>query len=202
MSQNRSYKKGAGYRDDPRYIISFEGRKTEPNYFAEVEKLSRFNIIPIHPTELHGDSSPKGVMNRLELKIEELQDVETKKIHNAEVWLVVDVDQWMAHGQLDHLIAQCHGKQWNFAISNPCFEVWLYFHFELIPDSDLETLKCSELKTKVKAFKNQADFRDYTSLIPIAIQNAESVYVQTDNGIPNKGTTQVHLLIKQLLPEG
>jgi hypothetical protein len=40
-------------------------------------------------------------------------------------WLVVDVDR---HHNLQVVLNEAHRQGWRFAVSNPCFEVWLQLH--------------------------------------------------------------------------
>ncbi|WP_336210128.1 RloB family protein [Nonomuraea sp. LPB2021202275-12-8] len=44
-----------------------------------------------------------------------------------EVWCVVDVDD---HDTLDQAMAAARKGQVNLAISRPCFELWILYHFE------------------------------------------------------------------------
>ena len=47
---------------------------------------------------------------------------------NDEVWFVIDTDEW--GNKIISLKDDCNTKQsWNVAQSNPCFEIWLYYHF-------------------------------------------------------------------------
>jgi len=102
------------------FVLSVEGRKTEPNYF---ELFNGKDAV----IRLRGDSdsSPPQVLKRMErfLAEEELKP-------SDEAWLVTDKDQW-TDDQLNQLHQWSKKKaNYGFALSNPKFEYWLLLHFE------------------------------------------------------------------------
>ena len=44
-----------------------------------------------------------------------------------EVWMLLDVDQ---HAKLTPVLQETRQENFSAAVSNPCFEVWLLWHFE------------------------------------------------------------------------
>src|SRR5690606_40011560 len=53
-------------------------------------------------------------------------------IEGYEVWIVIDTDPDKDNSRVEQIVeikSECSKKQnWFVAESNPCFEVWLYFH--------------------------------------------------------------------------
>ncbi|WP_413966282.1 RloB family protein [Actinacidiphila polyblastidii] len=102
-----------------------EGEKTEPQYFEGLSLHLNAQAVQIIRLESVGlGRDPLRVVNAA-LK---LRDVEEKEGDPYDaVWCVVDVDQ---HATLE---PACHHAKRNgleIAVSSPCFEVWLLWHFQ------------------------------------------------------------------------
>jgi len=82
---------------------------------------------------------------------------------------------------------------WYIAISNPCFEVWLYFHIKKdIPDADIS--QCSYWKEKVNdSVDGGFDPKRHPTLIEAAIKNSKNSY-SADGYIPQVGSTNIYIL--------
>jgi hypothetical protein len=105
------------------FVVSVEGTKTEPQYFAVLN--GKTSIVRVHCLPGSSGSAPKKVLKRMRdyLQKEALRE-------DDEAWLVVDKDQW-TDAHLDELHAWSQeSKQFGFALSNPKFEFWLLLHFE------------------------------------------------------------------------
>jgi uncharacterized protein YpiB (UPF0302 family) len=106
------------------FVISVEGAKTEPQYFAILNQPQSIVLVKCLSRPLT-ESSPQRVLKRIEsyLRKESLRKTD-------EAWVVVDKDSW----EDDHLkeLMQWAKKSANygFALSNPNFEYWLLLHFE------------------------------------------------------------------------
>jgi len=119
-------------RDYKLFAISCEGSKREHDYFQIFEHLSRkikVDIIEdkVNETELleslESKSAPRWVLERAIKYIEQegLND-------DDDLWLVMDVDKWERE-QFYEIFKFCKGHpNYHVVLSNPCFEVWLYFH--------------------------------------------------------------------------
>ena len=106
-------------RDASLFIIAAEGRETEKQYF---EGLGSSRVhIEVVPVEAD-DSDPEAVLARL--------DAFAKKYDlgpDDELWLVIDIDRWKT-AMLKSVCQQAAQKGFYPAVSNPCFEFWLYIH--------------------------------------------------------------------------
>jgi hypothetical protein len=68
-------------------------------------------------------SAPKWVLDRAVKYIEKEGLSE-----EDDLWFVMDVDRW-SDDQLRNIAEYCdQHPNWHIVLSNPCFEVWLYFH--------------------------------------------------------------------------
>jgi hypothetical protein len=119
-----SYQKKEPWRDATIFIIVCEGSETEKKYFDFFHLLTeRIKVYPVPSTD--GMTAPKYLFNNAENAYAKYSSDGGK----VELWFVIDVDRWVK--QIHELHNECSTKpDWNIAISNPCFEVWLNAHFE------------------------------------------------------------------------
>ena len=106
------------------FVVSVEGSKTEPQYFALFNQPQ--SIIQVKClTRASTKSAPLYVLKAMEnhLRKESLKETD-------EAWIVVDKDGWMEE-HLRELLQWANKKEGRgFALSNPNFEYWLLLHFE------------------------------------------------------------------------
>lgn len=121
---------------------------------------------------------------------------------NAErdrVWFVIDTDRWRE--QLHEIRQECDKHpHWRVAQSNPCFEVWLYFHAKTqLPE--LENIaECSSWKPYLPTIIQGGFNADYHPIaIETAIINAKAAYEATGY-FPDPGSTELWKLGEELLP--
>lgn len=188
-----TYEKKDPYRDAFFFIIVCEGKNREPDYFRFFEGMSsRVKIIPV---ESQAGSAPRLLIDIAIAKEEEL-DANSER---DRVWFVIDTDRW--RDQLHEIRQECQSHiHWRVAQSNPCFEVWLYFHAKTeLPNLDNFSY-CSNWKPFLPTIIQGGFNPDFHPIaIEIAIINARNSYVA--NGyLPEIGSTQVWQLAEELLP--
>ena len=117
------YKKKEPFRDASLMIIVCEGKQREPDYFRYFDQLdSRLKIIVV-PSR-NGASAPKHLMDNANAATKyHIKDGGTYKL-----WYVLDTDRWLKSQILEICKACEKNPDWSFALSNPCFEVWLFYH--------------------------------------------------------------------------
>ena len=94
------------------------------------------------------------------------------------VFLLSDVDEF--YGQLEKIFKnRSNDEQGQWIVSNPCFEIWLYYCYLNEPEKDL----------KCKAFE----------LMTVGIENSRNHYEIEDNGIPILFATQMHEMARYLI---
>lgn len=189
--RNRSYKKGAPHRDARLFVIVAEGDR-EDKYFNHFDqRTSRIRVLTI-PREQDA-SAPKHFIGRLEnAKVTGEYDPEDED----EVWFVCDTDRWGS--QINDLKLNCSQKSnWNLAVSNPCFEVWLHFHSGPIV-SDL-LANCGELKTQLPGRSLGGFNKDvYCLHIETAITHAANADQDPNSDFPGSMQTKVYKLAKRM----
>lgn len=210
LLRNRPFNREEPERSATKIYIFCEGKDREFKYFQYFEGIdSRLNLI-VHELESSDDNSPKGLLllaqNSL---IKSNENLEPKYDYREgdKVWIVLDTDEDKTNSRQPQLMAvraYCDKlTNWNVAQSNPCFEVWLYYHQEN-DKPDFEGLEvCNEWKPFVgKTIKGGFNPRKHPILIQNAIINSEPHFQITDDGFPVVATTEVFKLAKDILSIG
>ena len=190
--QNRPYKRGEPHRDSSFFVIICEGGKTEIEYFENFKKIEqqRVKIRPSSPPD--NKSSPKWVLDQGVSIVEELG-----LNGNDQLWFVTDKDRW-SFDELNMIQSECvNKKNWNFVISNPCFEVWLHAHAQDL-ENLLEKSSCKNLKTELDVFQKQDLLLKPLQNVRLAIERAKR-FDNSDHFIPNSLRTKVYLLVEELI---
>lgn len=125
------------HRDSRLFLIACEGEKTEFQYFSFPFLVHpRVKIKVIRSDE--GTSSPTYVLDNLRKLIKDVRREYDLKPSDR-FWLVIDRDRWDLYEQIDKIInKRIDNKPVNVAISNPSFELFLYLHFNDLPDKPIE----------------------------------------------------------------
>lgn len=204
---NRLFDRVTPSREAKSIYIFCEGAKRELDYFEYFKELdSRINIevYELHP---HEDNSPLGLLRIAEkciLKTEANPNPKYNYIEGDEVWIVLDIDKDKHESrepQIQLVLERCNKTaNWNLAQSNPCFEVWLYYHSNSKRIDFESSEKCSNWKQLVNdSIKGGFDSRRHPILIETASVNAENNF-QLENGKLNIGSTEVYNLANSIIP--
>ena len=177
-------------RDTRLIIIAAEGRETEKQYFAEFSD-KRVHVKVLSTGE-DNHSAPQHVIERLTSFREEFQIGE-----GDELWLMVDVDRW----QLAEIAREAIQREYQLAISNPCFEVWLLCHFQ-DPPSDVSGCQPIEdaLRIALGGSYNKANLilSQFVDVLDLAIQRAESLDTSPNDRWPQKVGTHVYRVVRSI----
>ncbi len=192
---NRTFQKPEPFRDALLFIVICEGSKREIDYFEFFDKRSKkIKVKPIANPQ--NKSAPYHLISTASEIIEDYNE------GDYELWFVFDVDDWTTEN-LNEVIRECRENQyWNFAISNPCFEVWLYLHFnhQLPEYTETYFTQCDPWKQLLdQSIEGGGGFdsQRHPTLIRDANQNARQNY-QYDGHFPLIGSTQLYHLGEKL----
>ncbi|MBT4851331.1 MAG: RloB domain-containing protein [Candidatus Marinimicrobia bacterium] len=204
---NRFFDRVTPSRTAKSIYIFCEGAKREFNYFKYfVELDSRINL-EVYKLQVDEDNSPRGIMSIAEnciLKTVENPNPKYNFIIGDEVWIVLDIDEDKYNSrepQIRSIQEKCNElENWNLSLSNPCFEVWLYYHAKDTKPSFSDSEKC----VKWKQFVNDIipggfDSRKHPIFIKTACNNAMNNY-NLVNQIPDIGSTDVYNLANTIIP--
>ena len=108
------------------------------------------------------------------------------------MWIVIDTDKWTFETQIQPLLnARIRNFPVNIAVSNPCFELFLYLHFSSMPASPVKDSKTMEtmLRSLLGRYsKTNLAEETYAPYIQNAIQEAEKTKYGTNSLPLNPGT--------------
>ncbi len=176
------------------FVVSVEGSKTEPQYFAIFNQPQSIVLVKClrRPST---ESSPIQVLKRMEgyLRKESLMKTD-------EAWIVVDKDDW-TEDQLRELLqwakkCENHG----FALSNPNFEYWLLLHFEDGKGITNSQECLTRLRLHLPNYKKDIDGKKITlELITKAILRAKQRDINRSNGLPQTWSTSVYKLVERII---
>lgn len=219
ISRNRNYSKKEPNKDAHRILIVCEGNDTEPKYFGFFKELSpRLDVIPI-PSE-DGKTDPIKLMQWAMENLISRKAFDVDFYQGDTVWFVIDTDEWEEQGKIGVLRQFCQKQNdalketirkkhyerkpynaWLVAQSNPCFEIWEYYHiFDEIPVTE-EAEKYTTFKEFVNAVINGGfDSNIMPVKVVKAISNAKSNFSKDDEGRLQLYATEVYLLAEEMLP--
>jgi hypothetical protein len=127
---NRLFTRREPDKDAKSLYVFCEGKKREYQYFRYFQGIdSRINI-ELYTLKSDENNSPTGLYDIAKnccWKSAENPAPKYELLEGDEVWFVIDTDRWGV--KIPELRALClPHSDWKIAQSNPCFEVWLYFH--------------------------------------------------------------------------
>ncbi len=180
------------FRDTRLFIIATEGKNTEKQYFS-IFRNSRIQVLVLETID--NKSAPEYVCNRLDDFIREY-DLDDKD----DLWLMLDVDRW-GDKKLSKVTQLACQKEYFLAISNPCFEIWLYFHFK---DSEFTEITCQELENYLKGIlgsynKSKLDLEKYKPYIDEAIERAKKYDLAPDGRWPQTIGSHVYKIVEKIV---
>lgn len=197
------------------FVIATEGVKTEVKYFEQFKSEAYYNNQSIFIEvlkRLSTDSSPQFVIKQLNNFSKEFNLRE-----DDELWMLIDRDRqsWSTH-QIADVARLCIQKGYGFALSNPCFELWLLLHRKDINEYSQEEKEQLLLNRKVgyrtrielelisicgSYNKSNLDVEHYLPHVNSAIERAEGLVLNVNERWPNYLGSHVYKLVKKLLPE-
>lgn len=200
IQSNRLYIRESPKRNAKRYFIFCEGSRREPHYFEYFQDMdSRIYIKVFHA--IQGEShTPIGLFNLAKtilVKGDEQCESKFTLTEDDEVWFVIDTDDW--ESKIDELINLCKKyDNWFIAQSNPCFEVFLYYHMNSkIPKFDGLNKSSNWKKHLDKEIPGGFDSRKHPIFIDDANENSENNYKEI-NGKLTIGSTNLYHLTKKI----
>ncbi len=191
--QNRAYKKGKPHKDARLFVVVAEGER-EDNYFKYFNAINQRIRIQIIPRE-QNRSAPNFFLERVN---DFIASGGWSPKENDLLWFVLDVDRW-DRDVIEELNIQCQqNKNWFIGISNPCFEVWLLYHFvAILPDNGEH---CKDLKQQLHILsKGGFQMEKVAPLISSASQAASSTDSNVHGHYPDRMQTKLYHLATQMI---
>ena len=214
ITRVRQYAKKEPSRDAHKLHVICEGAHDEPKYFEFFEGLSsNLNVITI-PSEA-GKTDPVQLERRAMEKFDfECGCFSLDYSQGDRIWFVIDTDAWALEGKIAVLRDFCKKMNediftrfteikpycvWNVAQSNPCFEIWLYYHFYRSAPAIKEVDEFASFKQFVDS-KINGGFKYESDPVRLkdAIANAEANFGHGDNEAIALFSTELMFLGKEI----
>lgn len=204
-SINKIYEKVEPTINAKKVYIFCEGEDREYKYFQYFEGFSsNIDIIPI--PSVKGNSDPVKLKESAELLfLSDNPKYMLNEDYKDEIWFVIDTDRWNEHNRLQPLKDFCKAwneiyNGWKIAQSNPCFELWLYYHFLDSKPKENDIKRFLSFKEYVNhQIKGGFDSRSMPVELESAIDNSLKNF-EIENNQPKLYSTEVHNLGIVVLP--
>ncbi len=191
---------------DPRYfiVIISGGEIREKNYFKIISDANRFTAIKV---EFNADPNRLNPERMLEFSKYLQERYQSSESNNPDdYFLVSDVDHFM--DELIEIKPKCDKLGLQLVVSNPCFEVWLYYSKRTdklvnypIPD-EVEKIS-KKLKTWIATSSEiRGGIDPIKAIFDIEhnIVNAKANYAIDEKNLPELFSTSMFLLAQKILP--
>ncbi|MDD4515966.1 RloB family protein [Massilibacteroides sp.] len=204
-----TYTKQEGVRESFLFVIISGGEKREKDYFSAIElgKMGRrIKLITLSAIKGAGGFTPQQLygyaLNAVQRKYVEKNNDRFNLQENDRFFLLTDVDQFTG---LKRIIYLCQYRRFNLIVSNPCFEIWLYYSYFNQPEKDLALLSSQDcqvswkLKRLIDSLRpGGIDPRKAIGELETAIKHSIEKYKEEEVGFPGFLSTQMFLLGKDL----
>jgi hypothetical protein len=203
LSRSKLYTRREPTKEAKLFIIFCEGQNTEPMYFRYFQNISHNINLEIIEHE-NGKNNPMGLFEtayKLLVKSEENPNPKYEVSSIDEIWFVIDTDRWNEQGnKINELREKIQEyPTWNVAQSNPCFEVWLYYHHfsdkPILENMDTCGSWKSHLNDKIGGF----NCNKHPIYIERAIQQAKEIHNEVHSQ-PDNCCTEVFKLAESFFP--
>ena len=199
MSSRRreGFRRNVAFEDRHRFlIIAIEGVETEPRYFMEFRTSREARIqMKLVPNSNH-KSSPEEVLERL------IYYFRRNGMRGDEGWIVIDRDAW-TETELNNVHREANERGFYVALSNPCFELWLYLHLcDARPFNDRHDCQRGLAGVLVGYSPDTKGAYDAPWLIANvtrAIERAKGLDEEKQNTWQRRQSTRVYKLVERLL---
>lgn len=196
------------------FIIASEGRLSEPQYFRHIasfldstKKLGK--QVKVEP--LYREDNASDFRRVLSLLDEYKSKYDLKE--GDQLWCLVDADNW-PEKNLAQAHQLCKQKQYEFCMTNPCFELWLLLHhldvraaseetkqkiFAPASSKDVGQLLHDILKqTFGEGYQKGKISNRHLEKIPFALKQAFELELDKNHWTFDACCTRIHLLIQQI----
>ena len=189
------------------FVIS-GGEKKERNFLFELIRQKSFHSLRVAFLSKKGQGLQPYQMQDTWQDIQETGEFvingQTYRLDETDkVFLLTDVDEF--YHQLLKIKAAGGTGQW--IISNPCFEMWLYYCYLNDPENDLACLKLLTVDKRSRKLKGLGKTLVPGGLNPVlafermpeGITNSKQHYAIDENGVPVLFATQMHEMAECLV---
>ncbi len=198
------YQKGDAFREPSLIFIISGGEKREKDFLKELINDKKSSVLRVLFLSKKGQGLLPFQMQEKWQQFREqgkftiddqsycLEDIDN-------VFLLTDVDDF--YNQLQEILSsKSKDDTGRWIISNPCFEIWLYYCYKNDPNNDLACITSSSTDKRSKELKRHCNKvvkgglngKSAFEHIDEGIKNSLEHYSVDNNGIPVLFATQMH----------
>ena len=206
-----AYSKTDGILSTNLVFVLSGGEKREKDFLRELIRQRELHSLRVAFMSEKGQGlQPYQMQERwIEIQSTGMFKIDSQICHldtTDKVFLLSDVDEF--YDQLAKINSNNTGKhecQW--IVTNPCFEIWLYYCYLNKPEKDMKCLVSEPIVTRSKKLKALGPMLVAGGLNPckafermtIGIENSRKHYSADKNGIPVLFATQMHEMARYLI---
>lgn len=206
-----TYKKFEGKRSAALIFVISGGEVRERDFLRELIQQERPHSLKVAFFSKEKQGLQPNQMQEYWLKVrkEKILEVKGQKyslLSADKVYLLTDVDEY--YEQLVGIVGnQSEEDTGQWIISNPCFEIWLYYCFANNPCGDLSILETLDTKKRSKELKRLGNVKVKGGLNPRkafekmkeGIVHSAEHYKEDENSIPCLFSTQMHVMARFII---
>ena len=199
-----NYQKGDSFREPSLFLIISGGEKREKDFLKELINDKKSTALKALFLSKKGQGLDPNQMQKKWQKIRKegkfIMDDQTYYLEKIdEVFLLSDVDDF--YNKLQKILSsKAMDDSGRWIISNPCFEIWLYYCYKNDPNNDLNCITSLSPNQRSKILKQRCNDVVKGGLNGIkafgymnnGIKNSKEHYAADGNGIPVLFATQMH----------
>ena len=199
-----NYQKGDSFREPSLIFIISGGEKRERDFLKELISGKKSSVLRALFLSKERQGLLPDQMQKEWQKIRKegkfIIDDQTYYLEKIdEIFLLTDVDIFYDQLQ-DILSSKAMDDSGRWIISNPCFEIWLYYCYKNDPNNDLNCITSLSPNQRSKILKQRCNEVVKGGLNGIrafgymnnGIKNSKEHYAADNNGIPVLFATQMH----------
>ena len=206
-----AYRKTEGVLSTSLIFVLSGGEKRERDFLLELIRQRELHSLKVAFMSENGQGlQPYQMQDKwVQIQLTGEIKIESQLFHLEamdKVFLLSDVDEF--YDQLEKIFKEdLTGTQEQWIVSNPCFEIWLYYCYMNKPEKDLMCLKSEPVATRSKKMKTICNTLISGGINPrlafehmvTGIEHSNAHYAVDDNGIPVLYATQMHNMAKYLV---
>jgi hypothetical protein len=189
-----------GSRSSRRIFVATEGFISEKKYLKALGDLVKTNVELILISRTSADTGLSAPEYVLQTVLEKKNSIAFRA--DDTFWMLIDKDEW----DITDIEELCETNEINLIISNPCFEIWILFHYiqkdrakKLAP---LEN--CNSIAEEIREFdthfsKNRPVIPRTFNGLRKAIDIAKSLDLGSESIYPNNPGSRVYKLLENIL---
>lgn len=194
MKRTKSYSRKSAHKSSNLIIIFCEGEDTEPAYFKPFCKEdSRLKVKLYPPDKSHPNNSPRGLYLRAK-RYKQENDLR----NDDSIWFVFDSD-YNDLEELKKVRQMAEEQKFHIAQSNPCFELWIYYHYASSVPKNAPTSQIGWKGYLYNQISGGWKAETCHQKVKQAIELAGSIFQADRDGIPKLYSTECYKLLEDIL---